>query len=112
MHHLTVMGVSAACVGGNMPWEQQQEIYDSIYHNSNSVKVGHACEMRRAHWLKTSGIYWDRRAGWYCEPACCTALQVPAFMIGSCAQAQLLHRCNPWPSSPQFLPATVAARRG
>ena len=33
------MGISAACVGGNMPWEQQQEIYDSIYHNPNSIKV-------------------------------------------------------------------------
>lgn len=40
VHHLTVMGVSAACVGGNMPWEQQQEIYDNIYRDPNLVKVG------------------------------------------------------------------------
>lgn len=39
VHHLTVMGVPAACVGGSMPWEEQQKIYDNIYHDPNSVKV-------------------------------------------------------------------------
>ena len=39
VHHLTVLGVSAACVGGAMDWEAQARVYSSLQ-DPDGCKVG------------------------------------------------------------------------
>jgi len=31
VHHLTVLGIAAACVGGNIDWELQSRTYNSMF---------------------------------------------------------------------------------
>ena len=42
VHHLSVLGIPAACIGGGMPWEQQCSIYDQLNNDPNSCKASAA----------------------------------------------------------------------
>lgn len=38
VHHLTVLGINAACVGGSMDWQQQAQVYSSL-HEADGCKA-------------------------------------------------------------------------
>lgn len=42
VHHLTTSGIPAACVGGNMDWQEQSRVYASLFEDCSQGRVG-AC---------------------------------------------------------------------
>lgn len=59
MHHLTVLGIEAACVGGSMDWQAQAAVYSRMQEQGSPLKA-------RAGWQGG----W---VGWPSAAARCTA---------------------------------------
>ena len=39
MHHLSVLGIPASCVGGSMGYDAQRVVYDALQRDPDAVKV-------------------------------------------------------------------------
>lgn len=50
VHHLTTSGIPAACVGGNMDWQEQSRVYASLFEDCSQGRVGVCSRLWGSAW--------------------------------------------------------------